>query len=71
MLELDTGIGTLRQERSRRSPVGVRQPTLRMDRITVGGTLAKQAFVGSLNPLAFHGKTWLMTENPSTTRRWP
>jgi len=36
-LELDTGIGTCGKN-DQGVPVGVGQPTLRMDRITVGGT---------------------------------
>ena len=36
-LKLDTGIGTCGKD-GQGVPVGVGQPTLRMDRITVGGT---------------------------------
>jgi TldD protein len=38
-LELDTGVGTCGKE-GQSVPVGVGQPTLKIDRLTVGGTAA-------------------------------
>jgi hypothetical protein len=43
-MKLDTGIGTCGKA-GQGVPVGVGQPTLRMDRITVGGTLLAAAVI--------------------------